>query len=196
MRKACLALTALAGLSGGRLSAQVSLSAGARYTTALVRDEIVNPIAVRATIGPAVALTLRTPAPRGWGGEAIVDLGLAELRREEAGARVGLGALTTVALAVAVRREWAPGVAARVGAGGLVYRPERDAGVFGRGVGGVFPLGLAAVSWRLPWLRHYALAVEARYDVHRFITPALRAAGFTDGRAVHRVALGLSAGLR
>ncbi len=160
-----------------------------------MHDEIVRPIALQSTIGPAVALALRTPAQRGWGGEAAIDIGLTELRREEDGTRVGLGALTTVAVSVAVRREWPGGVAARVGAGGLLYRPERDAGVFGRGAGGMFPLGVAAVSWRLPWATPYALAVEARYDAHRFITPALRAAGFTDGRVVHRLAVGLAAGL-
>ena len=32
-------------------------------------------------------------------------------------------------------------------------------------------------------------------DVHRFITPALRAVGFTDSRIVHRLALALRAGI-
>jgi hypothetical protein len=37
--------------------------------------------------------------------------------------------------------------------------------------------------------RRYRLALDLRYDVHRFDTPALRAVGFDEGRAVHRVAL-------
>jgi hypothetical protein len=37
--------------------------------------------------------------------------------------------------------------------------------------------------------RRYRLALDLRYDVHRFNTPALRAVGFDEGRAVHRVAL-------
>jgi len=57
----------------------------------------------------------------------------------------------------------------------------------------VTALGALGVSYALPLggsaLR--GLALRARYDIQRFLTPALRNEGFTSGELVHRVALTL-----
>jgi hypothetical protein len=54
---------------------------------------------------------------------------------------------------------------------------------------------MLGVSWGPTVARRYRLALDLRYDVHRFITPALRDVGFTESRVVHRLALALRAGI-
>lgn len=173
----------------------IQFSAGGRYATALVRDSIVTAITVRPTLGAAFAIALTSPPQEGWAGEAAVDVTVAGHQRKETGATVDLGGLTSVAVTMAVRRQLRPTLAARVGVGGLLYAPERDAGIFRLGTGGFRPLGLAAVTWTPPVGARWGAALEARYDVHRFTTPALRSVGFQDPRTVHRVALAVRAGL-
>jgi hypothetical protein len=48
----------------------------------------------------------------------------------------------------------------------------------------------------LPLGKKLGFAVEARYDIHGFTTPALRDEGFTSARAVHRVTLSIRANTR
>lgn len=64
-----------------------------------------------------------------------------------------------------------------------------EGGVFREGRGGIFPLGAAALRYAPPPLAHRRLALEVRYDLHRFITPALRTQGFLSARPVHRIAV-------
>lgn len=173
----------------------IQFSAGGRYSSALVRDSIVNPVTVRPALGAAFAVTLTSPVQRGWSGEAAIDVTVAGHERKEAGATVDLGGLTTVAVSVALRRELAPRLAARAGAGALFYAPEQDAGIFRNGTGSFRPLGLAALTWAPRLGARWGLALETRYDVHRFTTPALRGVGLVDSRVVHRVALAVRAGL-
>ncbi len=170
-------------------------SLGARYGTALVSDSIVRPLDVRQAVAPVLALGLTTPADGPWSGEAALDVTFTGIRRDEAGTTVDLGSLTTLSLTVAVRRGLASGVTARAGAGALLYRPEREAGIFGAGPSAAAPVGLLGVTWAPDAGRRYGLALDLRYDVHRFITPALRAVGFADSRIVHRIGLALRAGI-
>ena len=188
----------------GRLQAQTSsaathwaihLSVGARFGSALVRDSIVNPIAVPQDVGATLAIGVTTPAPTGWSGEAVLDGTWAGLRREEPGANVDLGALTTVTFTVAARRVLPAGASARAGLGAIFYAPEQRTGIFALGTGGATPLGLAGLTYEPPWASRWRAALDLRYDVHRFLTPALRDAGFDEGRLVHRVALAVRAGL-
>jgi hypothetical protein len=171
----------------------IQLSAGGRYSSALVRDSIVTPITVRPTLGAAFALTVTTPVQEGWAGEAAVDVTVAGHEAKGGGTTTDLGGLTAIAVTVAVRRTVRPRLAMRGGAGALFYAPERDAGVFRAGTGGVRPLGVAAVEWTPP--TRWGVALEARYDIHRFTTPALRGVGLLDSRVVHRIALAARAGL-
>src|SRR5439155_371728 len=85
--------------------------------------------------------------------------------------------------------------AAGAGVGGLKYLPAGETGIFRSGAGGVLGLAGAVVSYAPPRVGgRWQLGIEARYDVHRFITPALRSEGFTSARTVHRIALALRAG--
>lgn len=171
---------------------QFNAGIGVRYGSALVEDVIVNPITLKTGIGFAAAAGVASPAQNGWSGEATVDINGTGLVRDELGQTHDVGGVATLAFAVAVRRDFTPRLSARAGLGGIAYFPESDAGVFSQGSGGVRPLGVAAARYRL-WRQGSALnSVELRYDVHRFLTPALRAAGFQDGRLVHRLMLGVT----
>ena len=196
VRRATTAATLLA-LAGVRLAAQWGgyAALGARAGTSLVHDVIVQPIDLRQTVALTVAAGVTTPTEGAWSGEAALDVTAGGLRRDEAAATLDLGGLTTVSFTVAVRRALGPGFAARAGAGALFYMPEHDAGVFRDGTAGATPVGLVGVTWAPAVGKRRRLALDLRYDVHRFITPALRDVGFTESRVVHRLALAVRAGI-
>src|SRR5260370_34390478 len=88
-----------------RLSAQVSvhLSAGARYTTTLVRDSIVTKFSVRPAIAPALALTVGTPLDTTgeWTVEAVIDWSHSDLgRHDQDGSTPSLGGLGAIGEAI------------------------------------------------------------------------------------------------
>ncbi len=177
-----------------RLSAQVSLalSAGVRYTTTLVHDSIVAPFDVRPARAPALALTVAAPPARGWSPEATLDVSWSTLERhDQDGTTVGLGTLATLAFEVGLRRWLVPGLSGSLAVGGLKYLPSEDSGIFRQGAGAPVAVGTAAVRYAPPFGARHGLAALARYDYHRFITPALHSEGFASSRNVHRVTLAL-----
>jgi|SRR5881628_662821 len=175
-----------------RLSAQLSLrpSLGLRYTSTMVRDTIVEPLTVRPALAPTLALTVTTPLERGWAGQATLDFSTSGLQRHDAdGTTADLGRVSTLAFSVGVRRGVAPGLSAAAGAGGLKYFPANHTGIFRQGAGSIAGLGVVTVEYAPAAAARYGLAAQVRYDVHRFITPALQREGFDSPRTVHRVAL-------
>lgn len=198
-RQAAQALMVLAGLlvwPSGRPAAQVSMHAvvGARYTTALVHDVIVEPVDAKPAIGPALALSIgeRTNGP--WTPEAVLDVSWASLQRHESGEAAKFNSVTVIAFTVGARREVSPSLAARVGIGGIKYLPADETGLF-RGGSGLWAVGTAGLYWSPTKLGGPAhdFGVSLRYDLHRFSTPALHADGFTSAQLVHRVSLGFGA---
>lgn len=187
------ALCAFAPRPGtGQLS--VEISAGARYSTALVSDSIVTPFDVRPALAPALAVTLAMPLDSSWAAQVTVDLSTSELQRHDAdGSSVGLGRVSTAAFTVGLEHPLRSGFSARIGVGGLKYFPDEETGIFRLGSGAIAGLGMLALSHPLPVGGRIACAVEARYDIHGFSTPALRDEGFESARAVHRVALTIRA---
>jgi hypothetical protein len=173
-----------------RLSAQVSfhLAAGVRHTSTLVHDSIVGPIDLRPTLAPTFLLGVRSELKPHWSADATLDVSPSGLRRHEAGESFDAGSFTAIAFSVGLRREVAGGVAARAGVGGLIYSADRT-GVFREGSGGLFPLGTLAATYTPRFGARHHVELEARYDLHRFITRALRTEGYADSRTVHRVAL-------
>ena len=171
----------------GRLAAQVSfhVALGARYSSTLVHDSIVTPFDLRPALAPALLLSVRDELRPGWSADATLDVSPSGLRRHEDSGSFDAGSFTALAFTVGLQRQFAAGVSARVGVGGMRYAAGQT-GVFREGSGGIFPLGTVAATYTLPW-RH--LEVEARYDIHQFITPALRTEGFTTSRPVHRAAI-------
>jgi hypothetical protein len=179
-----------------RLPAQVALHAGVglRYTSTLVHDSIVSPFDVRAGIAPVLVLTATAPLERGWSAELLLDYAWSDVARHEGGVIVGLGRVRTLATSVALRHGLPAGLSGRIGVGGLTYLPPAERGIFRQGSGPLTALGSLGLRYepRLGTARGAGFAVEARYDVHGFITPALRSEGFASPRLVHRVALVLS----
>ena len=183
-------LLVLAVGPSGRLTAQVSfhVALGARYSSALVHDSIGTPVDLRPTIAPAFLVAARQVLNPRWSADITLDVAPSGLRRHETGGSFDAGSVTTAAFTVGLRRALPWGLSGRAGFGALRYLGASD-GVFREGSGGLFPLGTLAVAIAPPSLSRRRVELEARYDVHRFITPALRSDGFTGARPVHRLAL-------
>lgn len=175
-----------------RLAAQVSfhVAVGARYSSTLVHDSVVTAFDLRPALAPAFLVSVRDELRPGWSADVTLDVAPSGMRRRESSGSFDAGSFTAVAFTVGLRRQFAPGVSARAGVGGLRYLADQT-GVFREGSGGIFPLGTVAATYAapLPFARKHRLEVEARYDIHQFITPALRTEGFTASRPVHRVAI-------
>jgi hypothetical protein len=176
--------------------AQVSLRAslGARFGTALVKDSIVVPVALKPGIGPVLQLSVRDDLRGPWIGDITVDVTPASLKREESGTAFDAGSFTATALTFGLSRELPQGLTARLGLGGLIYSTD-NTGVFQQGNGGIFPLVALGGSFAPSFGAKQRLEVGLQYDVHRFMTPALRSTGFPNPRPVHRLALVVSARL-
>lgn len=185
-----LVALALTGYPTTRLTAQVSfhVTLGARYSSTLVHDSVVVPFDLRPTLAPAILLSVRDQLQPGWSMDATLDVTPSGLRRHESGATIEAGSFTAFAFTIGLRRHIATGATARLGLGGLKYAADQT-GVFRQGTGSVFPLVTLAATYA-PLRR---LEIEARYDVHRFTTPALRGVGFIGPQAVHRLAVVVSA---
>jgi hypothetical protein len=184
------------GIAPRRMPAQlaVEVAAGARYSTALVHDSIVAPFDVQAALAPVVAVVVTRPLEHRWAAQLTLDFSTSTVRRHNAGcSTVSLGRVSTAAFIVGLERRLFAGLSARIGVGGLKYFPGETTGIFRSGSGSIAGLGALAISHALPIGSHFGFAVEARYDVHGFTTPALREEGFTSARPVHRVALTIRA---
>jgi len=193
----------LAGITGGLVCAAGDLPAqllvraalGARYTSTLVHDSIVTPFDVRPALAPALAVTAATPVGERWTAQATLDFSSSTLERHDVGGgTTGLGRVSTLAFTVGLRRPLAAGFAASLGVGGLKYFPANATGIFRQGSGAIAGLGAITVEYAPAAGARYGLGVQARYDAHRFITPALQSEGFDSPRLVHRVSLAVRAG--
>lgn len=189
----------LVGAGAVQLSAQVSLHAslGARYSSTLVHDSIVAPFDVRPDLAPALTGAVDLPLTQPWRLELLADLSTSPLRRHDAGGTTtAITRVWTLGVAVGLRRRLEPWLDGRVAVGGLKYLPAASIGLFSAGTGGVIPYGAIALDAAPPVLARRHLALEAGADVHRFLTPALRNAGFTDPRVVYRISAGVRVDLR
>jgi len=178
----------------GRLGGQVaiSVSVGARYSTVLVHDQIITPFAVRPALAPALAVTAALPLDPPWTVAAVLDLSTSEVRREdEGGGLVPITHLTTAALGLGLGRTLKPWLSGSIRFGVLKYFPSENLGLFQDG-GPFFPFAQAALELSPPVASRVGLGLELRADVHKFITDALRVEGFSDSRAVQRLAVGLT----
>lgn len=173
-----------------RLSSQVSfhVSIGARYSSTLVHDSVVVPFDLRPALAPTLLVSVRDELRPGWSADGTIDVTPSSLRRHEGGGAFDAGSFAALAFTVGLRREISGGLSARAGFGALKYATAQT-GVFREGSGGLFPLVTFAATFSPRFGARRRLAFEARYDLHRFITPALRTQGFSAARSVHRVAL-------
>ena len=188
--RAFAALALLAVCPSTHLPAQVSfhISVGARYSTTLVHDSIVTGFDVRPAIAPALLVTVREELRPAWSVDGTLDVTPSSLRRHENGGSFEAGSATAIAFTVGLRREISYGFSARAGIGALKYAAA-ETGMFREGTGGLMPLGTVAATYQPSFGARRRLAFEARYDIHPFITPALKTQGFKDSRPVHRLAV-------
>jgi hypothetical protein len=177
-----------------RAPAQLSFtfSAGARYSTVLVHDQIVTPFAVRPALAPAFSVSAAMPLDQPWNVAAVFDVSTSEVRREDQGGGTQpITHLTTAALGLGLSRALKPWLDGSLRIGVLKYLPSQDLGLFQDG-GPFFPFAQVAFDLRPPFASRYGLGLELRADAHKFITDALRVEGFSDSRPVGRFALALT----
>jgi hypothetical protein len=153
-----------------------------------VHDSLVQPFDLRPALAPALLVTVREELRPGWSVDGTIDVTPSSMRRHEGSQTFDAGSFAALAFTVGVRREISAGLSARAGIGALKYAAGQT-GLFREGSGGLFPLGTVAATYTPSFGAQRRLAFEARYDLHRFITPAMRTEGFQDARPVHRLAL-------
>jgi hypothetical protein len=168
---------------------------GARYSSTLVHDSIVTPLDVRADVGPMLVLSAALPLAGPWKLELLTDLATSPLRRHDAGSATTIARVWTLGVSVGLRRRLEPWLEGRAAVGGLKYVAPGSVGLFSAG-SGVIPYGSVAFDAAPELLARRHLALEIGADLHRFITPALRTAGFTDARVVYRISAGVRVDLR
>ncbi|HEY6808637.1 MAG TPA: hypothetical protein VI160_07600 [Gemmatimonadales bacterium] len=191
-------LVSLCALPPARLAAQVrvAVTAGARYTTRLVHDVIVTPFDVRAALAPALSVDASLPLDPPWRLAAVLDLSHSTVSRYDTGATVApITGLTTVALGLGLTRPLQPWLVGRGVLGAVKYFPGERTGLFQDG-GPFFPFAQLALDAAPAFAARRGLAIELRYDIHKFTTPALRDEGFISARVIHRVALGIRVAVR
>jgi hypothetical protein len=175
-----------------RLAAQLSfhVALGARYSSTLVHDSIAAPFDIRPAISPALLVIVRGELEANWSADASIDVTPSSLIRHEGGSAIDIGSMAVVALSIGMRREISSAFSARAGIGAIRYIAGEEAGgLFREGSGGLIPMGTVATTYTPKFGARRRLAFEARYDLHRFITPAMRTQGFRESRPVHRIAL-------
>lgn len=198
--RAILAALIIASATGiSELPAQVDYNArlGVSWSTALVRDDIVEEVEVRQKLAPTLALGASLPiAPRYQAG-LEATLTSAGYRASETGTSTDLGSLRTASLTLGLHGPVSGGVRWRAGAGLLGYWPQDERGVFERGGTTRFLAG-AGLDYRRPVMSHWNLMVALRYDFHRFTTETLQARGFGQSQGVQRISatIGLARGTR
>lgn len=191
-------LASLGALPPARLAAQVRIdvTAGARYTTRLVHDRIVTPFDVRARLAPAISVSASLPLDPPWRLAGVLDLSSSNVARYDAGGVTApITGVTTVTLGLGLARPLKPWLDGRVVLGAMKYFPADRVGLF-QGGGPFFPFGQLTFAAAPSFAARLGLALELRYDVHKFTTPALRAEGFISSRVIHRVALGIRVPVR
>lgn len=197
MRPPAAAVSLLAAVGAGPLAAQAALhvSLGARYSSTLVHDSIVSPVDVRPAVGPALGVALGLPLEGPWRLDLVANLSTAALQRHENGGTSPVTRIWTIGVGVGLRRRLESWLTGRGAIGGLKYLSTGTVGLFSAGTGGVMPFVSLTLDAAPPPLARHGLALQVNTDLHRFITPGLRASGFTDARPVYRVAIGVRARL-
>jgi len=191
-------LISICATPAARLPGQVRIdvTAGARYTTRLVHDRIVTPFDVRAGLAPALSLSASLPLDPPWRLAGVLDVSTSNVARYDAGGGTApITGLTTVSLGLGLARPLKPWLDGRLVLGAIKYFPADRVGLFQDG-GPFFPFGQLTFDAAPPFAARQGLALELRYDIHKFTTSALRAEGFISSQVIHRLALGVRVAVR
>lgn len=180
------------------LAGQASIHAtlGVRYTSTLVHDSIVGALDVRPDLAPTFSGAFGLPLRGPWRLELVADVSTSIVRRHDAdGSSAPITRLWTLGASIGLRRQLKPWLEGRAAAGALKYLPTSPVGLFADGGGSVIPFGSMTFDLVPPAVVRHRLAIEVSGDLHRFLTPTLRHAGFVDSRIVYRLTAGVRAGL-
>lgn len=197
MKALALGTLLLAAPTPALAQTRVGVQAGGAITTALVRDSITEPLAVRSAPGPGVRFTLDTRLNAAYHVGVSLATTWGPLQERTPGSSRDIVQLVSWHPAVTLRRRVRGALSAHASVGALVYRPDRSAGtLFARGAPILPVIGLG-LGFERTVGRDIALVMAAEYDVHRFTTTALRDNGFAGERVVHRVivSFGVTRGL-
>lgn len=198
MRTPLLILGLLTLAVSHRLAAQTDyyLRAGATAWSTLVTDFIAQDVRTRPAAGATLIAGLgHSIAPRYRAGlELAASSG--GLHSEYGSVRGDLGSLRTASLLGLLDGGIGAGVRWQAGIGFLHYFAGDEAGLLASGTTRLLVGG--GLDFRRPLAGTLDLTIAARYDFHRFTSPALRAHGYSGAQGVQRVSLsiGLARGYR
>lgn len=191
---ACGTVLLLALPAGAVAQVTLELAAGVIAGTDLVRDSLVEPLAVRPTPAPTAMVTLGMPLDSGYGVTVTMGWARSDLKQHvEAESAVAITPLTVWSATLGIRRRVTSAVSAALTVGGIKYVAPEDqrSATFLRDTRAVYPTVGAALRVT-PMDGRIRPTLEVGYSVHRFGTFALSDAGFTGDRTAHRVALSVS----
>lgn len=198
MRIPILIAGLLAAGATPRLAAQTDLSlrVGVTGSSALVSDFIAQDVNAKASVAPSVFLDIGHPiAPRyGAGVELAATAG--SLHGDYGDIRTDLGSVRTASALALLDGGISDGLRWRAGLGLLHYFAGDEGSVLASGTTRLLVGG--GLDYRRPVLSKWDVLMSARYDFHRFSSPALRAHGYSGAQGVQRVSLsvGLARGHR
>jgi hypothetical protein len=163
---------------------------GLTYSTALLRDDVIQEIETQQDLAPTLALGVSLPVAPSFTAGLEGTLTSSGYHSSERGVETDLGTLRTGSLLLNLAGPIVSQLAWRVGGGLITYWPSEDEGMFLRGGSTRFLAG-AGVDYRPRLLSNWDLMVSLRYDVHRFTTDELEARGFSGSQGVQRLSAGL-----
>lgn len=198
MRKALLVAGLLAVAVTHRLAAQTDyyLRAGATAWSTLVGDFIAQDVRTKPAMAPTLVAGLGHGIATRYraGFELAVSSG--GLHTEYGTVRGDLGSLRTASMLGFLDGAIGGGVRWQAGLGFIHYFAGNEAGLLASATTRLLVGG--GLDFRRPLLAAFDLTIAARYDFHRFTTPALKSHGYSGAQGVQRVSLsiGLARGYR
>ena len=199
MRVILAVLIMAPGLGVPDLHAQVDYNArvGVTWSTALVRDDIVDEVDVRPKLAPTLAFGASLPIAPLYQAGLELALTSSGYRASGTGNPTDLGTLRTATVTLGLHGPVSAGIRWRAGVGLLGYWPKDEQGIFGRGGTTRFLAG-AGLDYRRHAFSQLDMMVALRYDYHRFTTEELQARGFSQSQGVQRISatVGLARGSR
>jgi hypothetical protein len=194
---AVLLIAPAAGVPVVHAQADYNARLGVTWSTALVRDDIIEEIEVRPKLAPTLVLGASLPIAPLYRAGLEVALTSSGYRANESGSTTDLGTLRTGSGTLGLHGPISGDLRWRAGVGLLGYWPKDDRGIFLRGGTTRFLAG-AGVDYRRPLGTQGDIMVSLRYDFHRFTTEELQARGFSQSQGVQRISatVGLSRGGR
>jgi hypothetical protein len=166
---------------------------GATFSTALVKDRVIDEIEVKPGLAPTLVLGAAAPIAPMYRAGLEATLTTAGYKSKEDDAETDLGTLRTASVSLGLDGPVAPAVRWRAAVGVLRYWPSEDRGIFLQGGTTRFLAG-AGVDYRRPIMARWDLMASLRYDYHRFTTDELRARGFGQSQGVQRISLTMGLG--